>query len=95
MRLPASAVSQIESMVHSFLPYEVGYEPKTPQSSLIEELYSTVAASSIQLRQWAGFVMYLMKQIDENPDKQKDVDTIAEAAHGILSRYGYDKVGKI
>jgi hypothetical protein len=93
MKLPDSAVKQIESMVHSFLPYESDYEPKTPQSSLIEELFKAVATPNPQLRQWAGFVMYFMKQVDDQPDKQKDVDSVAEIAHSILSRYGYGKAG--
>ncbi len=93
MKLPASAVAQIEAMVHSFLPYESDYKPKTPQSNLVKELFKAVATPNPQLRQWSGFVMYFMKQIDDHPDKQKDVDTVAEIAHSILTRYGYGEAG--
>ena len=87
MQLPDSAVKQIEGMVHSFLPYESDYEPKTPQSNLIEALFKAIATPNPQLRQWSGFVMYFMKQVDDQPDKQKDVDAVFDAAYLILSKY--------
>jgi len=89
MELPESVVKQIENMVHSFLPYESGYEAKTPQSRLVEKLFKAVATPNPPLRQWSGFVMYLMKQIDNHPSKQVEVDNIAKSAHKILSSYGY------
>ena len=94
MKLPASAVAQIEAMVHSFLPYESDYEPKTPQSNLIEKLFKAIATPNPQLRQWSGFVMYFMKQVDDNPDKQKDVDTVADMAYHILTLHGCGDEGK-
>lgn len=94
MQLSDSAVKQIESMVHSFLPYEVDYVPKTPQSQLIEKLFTAIATPTPSLRQWSGFVMYFMKQVDNQPDKQKDVDAVFDAAYLILLKYKASEGGK-
>ena len=94
MDLPDSVVKQIEAMVHSFLPYESGYEAQTPQSNLIESLFKAIATPNPQLRQWSGFVMYLMKQVDTHPSKQKEVDNVADAAYDILHAYGCGDVVK-
>lgn len=88
MKLPDSAVKQIEKMVHSFLPYEVDYMSETSEAKLVEELYTAIATASPQLRQWSGFVMFILKQIDTHPEKQKDVRDVAASAHRILESYG-------
>lgn len=89
MKLPKAAVEQIETMVRSMLPYEDGYAPKTAQSRLVNEFYTSVATSNLPLQKWEGFIMYLMKQIDNQPSKQKEVDHIAETMHDVLTQYGY------
>lgn len=95
MELPDSVVKQIEAMVQSFLPYESGYEAQTPQSNLIESLFKAIATPNPQLRQWSGFVMYLMKQVDTHPSKQKEVDKIAGVAHHILLEYRNSDKGDV
>lgn len=92
VKLPKAAVEQIETMVRSMLPYEDGYVPKTAQSRLINELYTAVATPNPPLQKWSGFVMYLMKQIDSQPSKQKEVDCIAETMYDVLTQYGYGDV---
>ena len=94
MELPDSVVKQIEAMVQSFLPYESGYEAQTPQSNLIESLFKAIATPNPQLRQWSGFVMYLMKQVDTHPSKQKEVDNVADVAYHILTLHGCGDEGK-
>lgn len=92
MQLPASAVKQIENMVRGMLPYEVGYIPETPQSQLLGRLFEAIETPNPALHQWEGFIMYLMKQVDNHPKKQKDVDEIAGAAYDIMTEYGYGDV---
>ena len=87
MKLPPAAMGQIKKAVVAMMPYESEYEYQSKESKIFNDIYLCVCTHEPEFEEWAGFVMFVSKKIDNSTSLQKSVNAIVHELDIIIKDY--------
>jgi len=87
MKLPDAAAAKVKDMVLSFLPYEDDRQATTKEGIVILDLYNLIIDTDKNMQEWQGFVMYLIKKVDDSPELQKKTSHVINEGKMVFKRY--------
>lgn len=87
MKIPKVAMNQIKDVVVAMMPYEIGYVCQTKQSRLLSDVFEKIIVNEPDFEEWAGFVQFLSKKIDETEKMQHSIDNIVADLATTIEEY--------
>lgn len=95
MKIPAGAFPQILDMIVKSLPYEVQFEPNTPEAKAVISIVQEISMMDPQLSVLSGFAYHLALNIDQNTVKQISTRAFLHRFVDILAAYGAERTDEL
>lgn len=95
MNIPAGAFPQLLKMVTQSLPYEVPFEPVTPEAKAVVSIALEFIKMDENLSDINGFAYHLALNIDQNTVKQISTRAFLHRFVDILKAYSEDYLDEI
>lgn len=95
MNIPTSAFPQILKMVTQSLPYEMQFEPITPEARTTVSILTAITDKDQNLKEVNGFIYHMAKKIDKKPTTQASTRCLLLSLKDILETYMSDTTHEI
>lgn len=95
MNIPESAFPQMLKMITKSLPYEMPFEPVTPEARTVISILTAITDSDPNLKEVNGFIYHMAGMIDNKPKKQASTRCLLLSLKEILEAYVSDTSDEI